>query len=63
MEERLKELEKQKEREIEGVKQRFESTKIAMEARMATEVERIESRYQKQIMAINNSIKAKATKH
>lgn len=63
MEERLKELEKQKEKEIEGIKQRFDLTKTAMEARMSAEVDRVERRYQNQIMAINNAIKAKATKH
>lgn len=63
MEERLKELEKQKEKEIEGIKKRFDLTKTAMEARMSAEVDRVERRYQNQIMAINNAIKAKATKH
>lgn len=63
MEKRLENLEKQKEVEIEQARKRYETAQKALDARLNNEIERINRRYQPQILAMNNVIKAKATQH
>lgn len=63
MENRLEQLEKQKETEIAQARKRHETAKQAIDARLNHEIERINRRYEPQIQAMSNVIKAKATQH
>ena len=63
MEKRLENLEKQKEAEIDQARKRHKTAQKALDARLNNEIERINRRYQPQILAMNNIIKAKATQH